>query len=101
MFPSFLPHDSQVEVSVRPDLPLEVGRVQSIVRRERHSLIQQGLTDQSNIRIRANRIYIGERLHGKVIDDDFVKCDSLGDQAPALSCISQCVSDISVVYGPQ
>ena len=38
-------------IYVRPDLPPEVRHVQSIVREEHCSLIQQGLTDQSTIRI--------------------------------------------------
>ena len=61
---------------------------------------QQGVIEQSVIRIRGNRIYIGERLHGKVIDNDFVKCDSLGDHAPGLSSISRSNdSDILAVIG--
>ena len=87
-------------IFVRPDLSPEARRVQSIVRKERRSLIQQGVIEQSAIRIRGNRIYIGERLHGRVIDNDFVKCDSLGDHAPALSSISRSnVSDTLAVSG--
>ena len=63
-------------------------------------MIQQGVIEQNAIRIRGNRIYIGERLHGRVIDNDFVKCDSLGDHAPALSSISRSNdSDILAVSG--
>ena len=75
-------------IYVRPDLTLEAMCVQSIVRKTRRSLIQQGMIEQSAIRTRRNRIYIGKRLYGRVIENDFVKCDSLGDLAPALSSIS-------------
>ena len=76
-------------IYVRPDLSPEARRVQSIVRKERRSLIQQGGIEQSAIRTQGNCIYIGDRLHGRVLDNDFVRCDSLGDHAPPLSSISQ------------
>ena len=47
-------------IYVRPDLTPEARRVQAIIRKERHSLIQQGMIEQSTIRTRGNRIYIGE-----------------------------------------
>lgn len=80
-------------IHIRPDLPLEARRAQSIIRRERQSLIDQGLTDKRTIKIRGNRIFIGERLFGRVINDEFVKSDSLGDLAPPLSTLSSHAPD--------
>ena len=52
-------------------------------------MIQQGGIERRNIRTRGNCIYIGGRLHGRVIDDVYVRSDSLGDHAPALFFNSQ------------
>ena len=58
------------------------------------------MIEQSAIRTRGNLINIGERLHGRVIDNDFVRCDSLRDHAPALSSIPRSSdSDILAVSG--
>ena len=40
------------------------------------------------IKIRVNGLYIGGRKYGRVLNDEFVKCDSLGDHVPVHSPLS-------------
>ena len=87
-------------IYVRPDLTSEARHVQAIVRKERRSLIQQGMIEQTTLKTWGNHIYIGKRLYDRVIEEDFVKCDLLGDLAPALSSIFwSSNSDIPAVFG--
>ena len=83
----------QGSIRVKPDLPLETRHMHSILRKERQLLINQDQHDHSSIRIRGNKIYIGDCLYGRVEQDKFIKGDSLGDLAPALDDITHCDSN--------
>lgn len=86
---------AQDGIHIKPDLPPEARRVQSLLLKERWSLIDQVSIDKKSIKLRGNSLFIGERLHGRVQGNEFVRCDSLGDVAPALNSIGQASPDIS------
>lgn len=75
-------------IYVKPDLSPEVRHAQYILRKERNSLIAQSNVDRKSISIRGSHIYIGERLHGRVMGGALVCSDSLGNHAPALESLA-------------
>lgn len=81
-------HFSTNPIKIKPDLPPEQRKIRSILLTERRSLIDNHHTDSKSIRLRGDCLYLGNRLHGKVIDGSMVGSDSLGDHAPALVEIS-------------
>ena len=63
----------------------EDRHVESILLSERKSLIENGsVADKSSIKIRGPRLFIGQKLHGKVINGIFHPSNLLGDYAPNL-----------------
>ena len=56
--------------SIKPDLSPDQRLQESILMKERWSLIQSGVS-RSHIRIRGNSIYIHTKLHGKVLNHKF------------------------------
>ena len=80
---------TSVDVHIAPDLPPEVRCIQFLLRKERKFLMHKGRADWGTISFRGNGLFIGERLHGRVINGDFVRCDSLDDHAPVHSLLAR------------
>ena len=55
---------------VKPDMPREQRERESVLLRERWHLIQSGV-HRSNIKINDNRLFVGKKLHGSVVDNKF------------------------------
>ena len=64
---------------------------ESLLLKERRSLLDSGI-DRKSIKLRGHTLYIGERLHGRVLDGIFVKGHTLGDKAPILNSALPSVS---------
>ena len=75
-------------VQIKADLSPEIRRIQYILRNERRLLMDQDVADRRVIRIRGSGLYIGDRKYARALNDEFVKCDSLGDHVPVHSPLS-------------
>ena len=58
-------------ISIKPQMSPDERKIESLLLRERRSLILQG-TDRKMIKIRNNRIYINKQLHGQVSTNEFI-----------------------------
>ena len=72
---------------LKPDLSPEDRAVQSILMKERFSLIEAG-ADRQSIRVSKTSIFINRRLYGKVINGSFQRHPTLIDSVPVLSNLS-------------
>ena len=86
---SILSHRRQLAskpgIRIRPDLSLEERKTQSILLKERWSLIQAG-TERSLIRITGAHLYVNKQKYGSVSDGEFVRstsADASVDHGPA------------------
>ena len=59
------------ENKIKPDMTQEERLIESLLLKERWSLIQSG-TERKAIRIRTNKIFVNNRLHGQIVDSSFV-----------------------------
>ena len=59
------------EIRIKPDMSHEERLTESLLLKERWSLIQTGIK-RKVIRIRANKIFLKNKLHGQIIDSSFV-----------------------------
>ena len=59
------------EIRIKPDMSHEERLIESLLLKERWSLIQSGI-ERKVIRIRANKIFVKNKLHGQIIDSSFV-----------------------------
>jgi len=59
------------ENKIKPDLTQEERLIESLLLKERWSLIQAG-TEGKAIRIHTNKIFANNRLHGQIVDSSFV-----------------------------
>ena len=55
---------------VKPDMPPEQRERDSVLMRERWRLIQSGV-HRSNIKIKYDRLFVGKKLHGSIVDNTF------------------------------
>ena len=55
---------------VKPDMPPEQRERDSVLMRERWRLIQSGV-HRSNIKIKYDRLFVGKKLHGTIVDNTF------------------------------
>ena len=65
-------------VQIRPDLSKEERAIKACLLKERRELINSG-TERSQISIRRNKLFIGERLYGEVVDLSFQKGPLVSD----------------------
>ena len=86
---STLPPSSNV--FIKPHLSPSERLTESLLLKERRSLLDTGVNRKS-IRLRGHKLYIGERLHGQVLDGVFVKGHTLGNKAPILNTVLTPVS---------
>ena len=75
-------------IRIKPDLSPEERHSEKILLTERRVLLDSGLAERGSIRVRGSRIFIGERLHGRVIDGELHRSDSLGDHSPPLNALA-------------
>ena len=54
-------------ISIKPDMTREERQIESLLLKERWSLIQSGL-DRRAIKIRSNKIFVKNKLHGQVVN---------------------------------
>ena len=66
--------------SIKPDMSPDQRLQESVLMRERWSLIQTG-TSRNHIRIRGNSIYVSSKLHGRVLDFKFER-ETQDDASP-------------------
>jgi len=59
------------EIKIKPDMTREERHAESLLLKERWSLIQSGL-DRRAIKIRFNKIFVNNKLHGQVVNSSFV-----------------------------
>ena len=59
------------ETRIKRDMSHKERLTESLLLKERWSLIQSGI-EQTVIRIRANKIFVKNKLHGQIIDSSFV-----------------------------
>ena len=86
---------SRPGVFVKPDLPAEQRRVESILLKERWSLINSGIS-RSRIRISRDTLFVDNRKHGSVVDNKFNQCSldtRTAPSAPSVSLTSSSVTD--------
>jgi len=62
-------------VNIKPDMTREERLTESILLKERWSLIQSGLNRRA-IKIRSNKIFVINKLHGQVVNSSFVPTQS-------------------------
>lgn len=70
-------------IKLKPDMSPTERLVESLLLKERWSLIQRGI-DRRTIKIRSNKIFVQQNLHGQVIDSTFalVSADSSNSAQP-------------------
>jgi len=66
-------------ISIKPDMTREEREIESLLQKERWSIIQTGVNRKA-IKIRSNKIFVNNKLHGQVVNSSFVSENS---QAPA------------------
>ena len=79
---SKLPTDSNV--FFKPHLSPSERHSESLLLKERRSLFEKGI-DRKSVKLRGHKLFIGDRLHGQVLDGTFIEGHSLGDKAPILN----------------
>lgn len=85
------------DISIKPDLPPEVRKVESILLKQRRDLISSG-TEARSIKLRKDTLFVNGRKHGVVINSQFQLCSghlsapssnvTPADQSTALSSSS-------------
>ena len=70
-------------VYVKNDLTKEGRHFESILLKERWSLLKDGV-DRKCVRIKGHKLYINSKLHGYATPSGYCKSPSLGDVAPSL-----------------
>ena len=75
---------STTGIKIKPDLSPEDRLTESLLLIERRSLIDSGSV-RAPIRIRGTQLFVGDRLHGKVINGVFHRSNSLGNHASSLN----------------
>ena len=58
-------------IRIKPDMTREERHIESLLLKERWSLIQSGL-DRRAIRIRSDKIFVNNKLHGQVVNSSYV-----------------------------
>ena len=76
-----------VHVHVKNDLTKEQRHLESILLKERWSLLTRGV-DRKCVRIKGHKLYINSKLHGHATPGGFCKSPSLGDVAPSLLALA-------------
>ena len=61
----------QKDIRIKPDLTREERMIESLLLKERWTLIQSGV-ERKVIKIRSNKIYVKNKLHGQVTNSSFV-----------------------------
>ncbi len=64
---------------VKPDMSLQQRKIEAILLKQRWSLLQAG-TPRSQIKIRNASIFVGNKLHGKVVNNTFMPANTLVSQ---------------------
>ena len=63
-------------IKIKPDMTREERHIESLLLKERWSLMQSG-RDRRAIKIRSNKIFVNNRLHGQVVNSSYVPQHSL------------------------
>ena len=63
---------------MKPDLPAEARRIESILLKQRKSLIQDGVS-RKDIRIKGDSLLVRNEKYGIVVNDVFQKCSLVED----------------------
>jgi hypothetical protein len=80
------------QYKIKPDLSPEDRAIRGVLFAEKQSLVASG-TDVHQIKLSRNTIFISGRLHGKVINNIFVKHPILGEHSPDLVNLGNTNSD--------
>lgn len=62
------------EIRIKPDMTREERLIESLLLKERWSLIQNGM-ERKFIRIRNNKIFVHNKLHGQIVNSSFIASD--------------------------
>ena len=65
--------------AIKPDKSPEERKVESLLLKERRSLIDAGV-ERSSIRIKGNSIFVNKHKYGVISDSSFQKCPPVSDQ---------------------
>ena len=84
-------------VYVKNDLTKEGRHLESILLKERWSLLKDGV-DRKYVRIKGHKLYISSKLYGYATPSGFCKSPSLGDVAPSLRVLAN--SSVPASNGP-
>ena len=68
------------EIKIKPDMSPTERQTESILLKERWSLIQAG-HERKNIKLRGSKIFVNNKLHGEVIDSSLVLSQTSSQQA--------------------
>ena len=83
---------------IKADLTHEQRKIESLLLQERWSLMQSG-TDKKSIKIRESKLFIHNRLHGEVKDNQFLSSRSTTDRAPVTRNVPGVQDPISLETG--
>ena len=75
---------SSPKVRIKPNMTKKHRDTEKVLLKERKSLLDNGAT-RKDVKIRGNRLYVGQRLHGTANSHSFIKSPTLGDSASSLN----------------
>ena len=85
------------KIYIKPYLSLEEKHAESVLLKERRSLIDSGI-NRKLIRLRGSNLFIGQRHYGRVANGTFTQHLSLEDLAPHMAAISSQGSSNQCTY---
>ena len=75
---------SSPKVRIKPNMSKEQRDTDKVLLKERKLIIHNSAT-RRDVKVRGNRLYVGQRLHGTANTHSFPKYPTLGDSAPLLN----------------
>ena len=63
------------ELRIKPDMSAEERQMESLLLKDRWALIQSGI-ERKDIRIRSNKIFVHNKLHGQITNSSLVLTQS-------------------------